>query len=112
MESERLAKELAEENKKLKAENESILRNLDRDRLNRVKFEAEHGDTVLELKKLKEDVQNRDGKLAELQSLLDQYKMQVNIVKRTLVRNKKYIFESGFSIHRYKLPRKNLKRLG
>ena len=77
IEQERASKELTEENKKLKAENESILRNLDRDRLNRVKFEAEHGDTIAQINSLQLEIQQRDSALAELRASLDESAKQV-----------------------------------
>lgn len=68
-----------EENKELKAEKESTLRDVECDRLNTAKLRADYSETLAELNKLKEDVQKRDATLVELQSSTDEYRSQVNI---------------------------------
>jgi len=59
----------------LKAENETILRNLDRDKLN---LETAHGDTVAQISNLQREMQQRDASLTELRSSLEESSKQVS----------------------------------
>ena len=79
VDQERASKELKEENEKLKAENESILQNLERDRVNHAKFEAEHEDTISKINSLQIEIQQRDSTVAELRASLHEFSKQVKI---------------------------------
>jgi len=77
-----LAKGLSEQNSQLKAENETILRNLDRDTLHRTKFEAEHANTIDQISNLQRQIQQKEESLTESRSSLEESSKQVSALKK------------------------------
>lgn len=71
-------KELLEENKKLKAQYESVLQTGDCDKQSLAIIEAERAGILAELEKLRDGINSRDIALAELQASRDEYKNQVH----------------------------------
>jgi len=75
-----LAKDFSEQNRQLKAENETILRDLDRDTLNRTKLEADHG---AQISNLQREIHQKEKSLSELRVSFEESAKQVTNIERS-----------------------------
>jgi len=89
-----LANDFSEQNRQLKTENETILRNQNRDKLN---IEAEHGDTIAQISNFQREILQRDESLTELRISLEESSIQVvNLETSINVFNHHVSMFSGF----------------